>query len=114
MSTVHVNVFDAQGRPTDGTVAFHRTGPTVYRCSTVAGRCQVRGVPAGTYRVTLHPRRGTPTARMLTVRRGQTLRVTLRAGAAPRTVTRGAALQREVSRLRIENAILRARLRRCR
>jgi len=82
---VQVRLTDAEGRPVDGVVTLRKNGVT-RRCRTTAARCTITA-PAGTYRVTLDPSRGSaPPARTLRVPASGTVSLALTARPA-RTVS---------------------------
>ena len=86
-SRVQVQLTDSAGRPVDGTVTM--TGPATLSCRTTAARCTITA-PAGTYRVTLRPVRGTaPAPRTLRVPASGTTSLALRAGAPSIRATAG-------------------------
>ena len=56
---VVVELKDAAGKPADGEVSLHtKSGERAAGCKTVAGRCEMSGVPGGSYEVRVVPASG--------------------------------------------------------
>ncbi len=58
---VSVEVRDADGEPADGAVILVRADDSERTCQTKQGRCQIDGVPGGTYQVVFRPNEGAST-----------------------------------------------------
>ncbi|MGD8860309.1 MAG: hypothetical protein PVI30_09860 [Myxococcales bacterium] len=60
-ATVNVRLKDHDGKPAAGEVSLKTAkGETVASCEAVAGRCEMTGVPGGSYRVHVKPTEGEP------------------------------------------------------
>jgi hypothetical protein len=60
-ATVHVHLKDASGAPAAGEVSLKNAeGKTIASCTAAAGRCEMTGVPGGSYRVHVEPVEGKP------------------------------------------------------
>ena len=64
-ATVVVEVKQADGKPADGTVRLTK-GEAKFQCVTHGGRCEIKGVPGGTYSAELE-QAGKPAAKPKTV-----------------------------------------------
>ncbi|MBI2892920.1 MAG: hypothetical protein HYY06_05160 [Deltaproteobacteria bacterium] len=80
-----ISLLDSRSRPVEGTVsATPRAGGAGRSCTTKAGRCVIRALGAGEYRVTARTVRGvTPGAVIATVRDGRAVRARLAVPDAP-------------------------------